>query len=108
MTSPAPDPGVYISPAQTLAEVRRIADGQIRMEGKLDRLLDDRAEDRETLADHEQRIRRQEQVGLTEADVAPMRADVEALKRSRWPLPTIAVLASLAGVAIALIPLLSR
>ncbi|MFJ5070264.1 hypothetical protein ACIQC7_28025 [Kitasatospora sp. NPDC088556] len=57
MTSPAPDAGVYISPAQTLAEVRRIADGQIRMEGKLDRILDDRAEDRETLGDHEQRIR---------------------------------------------------
>ncbi|MFE6865998.1 hypothetical protein ACFVFS_05540 [Kitasatospora sp. NPDC057692] len=37
--------------------MRRIADGQIRMEGKLDRLLDDRTEDRETLGDHEQRLR---------------------------------------------------
>ncbi len=60
------------------------------------------------VADHETRIRVVEQEALREADVAPMRADVEALKRSRWPLPTIAVLASLAGVAIALIPLLSR
>ncbi|MER5350571.1 hypothetical protein ABT093_09595 [Kitasatospora sp. NPDC002551] len=108
MTSPAPDSGVYISPAQTHAEVRRIADGQIRMEEKLDRLLDDQREHRETIADHETRIRAQERTALTEADVAGMRVDVEALKRGRWPLPTIAVLASLAGVGIALIPLLSR
>ncbi|MFJ6616689.1 hypothetical protein ACIQOW_03770 [Kitasatospora sp. NPDC091335] len=57
MTSPPPDAGVYISPAQTLEEVRRIADGQIRMEGKLDRIIDDRVEDRQAVADHEQRIR---------------------------------------------------
>lgn len=57
MTSPAPDAGVYISPAQTLAEVRRIADGQIRMEGKIDQILGDQREHRETIADHEQRIR---------------------------------------------------
>ncbi|MFE6868293.1 hypothetical protein ACFVFS_17225 [Kitasatospora sp. NPDC057692] len=43
-----------------------------------------------------------------ESEVAQLRAEVEALKRSRWPLPTIAVLASLAGVAIALVPFLSR
>ncbi|MFG2913367.1 hypothetical protein ACGF0D_10810 [Kitasatospora sp. NPDC048298] len=57
MTSPVPGAGVYISPAQTLEEVRRIADGQIRMEGKIDRIIDDRAEDRAATADHEQRIR---------------------------------------------------
>lgn len=108
MTSPPPDSGVYISPAQTHAEVRRIADGQIRMEGKLDRLLAGQEEHGAAIADHETRLRTQERTALTEADMAPLRADVEALKRARWPLPTVAALVGLAGVAIALVPLLSR
>lgn len=87
MTAPAPgaDPGVYISPAQTHAEVRRIADGQIRMEAKLDAILGDQREHRETIADHEQRIRR--------------------LEAGRWPLPTVAALTGLAALVVAAIPL---
>ncbi|MFD7410608.1 hypothetical protein [Kitasatospora purpeofusca] len=105
MTSPAPDAGVYISPAQTHAEVRRIADGQIRMEAKLDAILGDQREHRETIADHETRLRAQERTALTEADVAPLRADVEALKRARWPLPTVAALVGVAALGVSLIPL---
>lgn len=56
MSAP-PDPGVYISPAQTYAEVRAIGDRQIRMEEKLDRWLEDQVEHRATSADHEGRIR---------------------------------------------------
>ncbi|MFG3228099.1 hypothetical protein ACGF07_25405 [Kitasatospora sp. NPDC048194] len=81
MTSPAPDAGVYISPAQTHAEVRRIADGQIRMEAKLDAILGDQREHRETIADHESRIRR--------------------LEASRWPLPTIGAIVGVVGAAAA-------
>lgn len=105
MTSPTPDAGVYISPAQTHAEVRRIADGQIRMEEKLDRLLDDQREHRETIADHETRLRTQERTALTEADVSGIRTDVEALKRNRWPMATIGVLGGLAGTVVAVIAL---
>ncbi|MFF1788307.1 hypothetical protein ACFVX9_17840 [Kitasatospora sp. NPDC058243] len=85
MTSPAPDAGVYISPAQTHAEVRRIADGQIRMEAKLDAILGDQREHRETIADHESRLRR--------------------LEANRWPLPTIGAIGGLAGAAAAVIAL---
>lgn len=81
MTSPTPDAGVYISPAQTHAEVRRIADGQIRMEAKLDAILGDQREHRETIADHESRLRR--------------------LEAGRWPLPTIGALGGIAGAAAA-------
>jgi hypothetical protein len=88
VTAPIPDPGVYISPAQTHAEVRRIADGQIRMESKLDAILGDQRDHRESLTDHEARIRR--------------------LEAGRWPLPTLAALSGLAAVGIALVPLLSR
>ncbi|MCP2310562.1 hypothetical protein [Kitasatospora paracochleata] len=38
------------------------------------------------IADHETRIRAVAQSAVTEADLAPLRADVEALKRGRWPL----------------------
>lgn len=41
MSTPVPDPGVHISPAQTHAEVRHIADGQIRIKSKLDAILSD-------------------------------------------------------------------
>lgn len=88
MSTPGPDPGVYISPAQTLAEVRKIADGQIRMEGKLDRVLADQGDLRDSAADHEQRIRR--------------------LEAARWPLPTMAALIALAGLGVALLPLLTH
>ncbi|MGE7432745.1 hypothetical protein [Kitasatospora sp. NPDC001175] len=86
MTTATPPDGVYISPAQTHAEVRRIADGQIRMEAKLDAILGDQREHRETIADHEQRIRR--------------------LESARWPLPTIGVLGGLAGTVVAVIALM--
>ncbi|GAA2112386.1 hypothetical protein GCM10009759_55060 [Kitasatospora saccharophila] len=85
---PPPDLGVYISPAQTHAEVRRVADGQIRMEAKLDAILADQREHRETIADHEQRIRR--------------------LEAGRWPLPTIAALAGIGGLVLAAVPLLQH
>ncbi|WP_457028119.1 hypothetical protein [Kitasatospora sp. P5_F3] len=75
------DPGVYISPAQTHAEVRRIADGQIRMEAKLDAILGDQREHRESLADHETRLRR--------------------LEANRWPLPALGGLVSLAALVVA-------
>lgn len=102
MSTPAPDVGVYISPAQTHAEVRRIADGQIRMEEKLDRVLSNQAEQRAAIADHEARLRAQEKTALVEADISPLRADIEALKRARWPMTTIGVLAGAvaAGAAV--------
>lgn len=74
------DLGVYISPAQTHAEVRRIADGQIRMEAKLDEIIGDMRDSRDTLADHETRLR--------------------TLERGRWPLPTIAALVGGAVTAV--------
>jgi hypothetical protein len=82
------DPGVYISPAQTHAEVRRIADGQIRMEAKLDAILGDQREHRESLTDHETRLRR--------------------LEAGRWPLPALAALTGLGGLAVSLVALLAR
>lgn len=88
MTTAGADPGVYISPAQTHAEVRRIADGQIRMESKIDRWIDDQREHRETTTDHEIRIRR--------------------LEAGRWPLPALGALVSLAALAVAAYSALGR
>jgi hypothetical protein len=82
------DPGVYISPAQTHAEVRRIADGQIRMEAKLDAILGDQRDHRDSLTDHESRIRR--------------------LEAARWPLPTLGILVAVGALAISAIPLIAH
>ncbi|MGV9271338.1 hypothetical protein ACWDRR_42625 [Kitasatospora sp. NPDC003701] len=86
MTGPAPDTGIVITAAQMYEEVRRVGDGLIRLEAKLDALG---AADRDVdtrLADHESRLRR--------------------LEAGRWPLPTIGVLGGLAGTVVAVIALL--
>lgn len=78
MTTPT-DPGVYISPAQMYQEVRGLAQAVNRIESKVDSFLDETKDIRGDLSDHEQRIR--------------------TLERGRWPLPTIATLAGIAGAA---------
>ena len=44
----------------------------------------------------------------TGKDVDELRADIESLKKSRWPLPAVGALAGVAGAATGLISLLSR
>lgn len=41
----------------------------------------------------------------TDADVRELRAEIEALKRGRWPLPTLGVLAGVGGAVTGLIAL---
>ncbi|MFE5771454.1 hypothetical protein ACFQ7O_24175 [Streptomyces sp. NPDC056485] len=83
-----PDTGVYISPAQMYQEVRGLAEAVARIESKLDGILDDGKEARGLIADHEARIR--------------------TLEKSRWPLPTIGVLAGVAGAVTGALSLLGR
>lgn len=85
MTAPQ-DPGVYISPAQMYQEVRGLAQAVGRIESKIDGILDETKDIRSDLGDHEQRLR--------------------TLERARWPLPTIAALAGVAGTATGLLALL--
>ncbi|GGZ28097.1 hypothetical protein [Streptomyces nitrosporeus] len=80
------DTGVYISPAQMYQEVRSLAQAVGRIEAKLDGVLDETKDIRLDQADHEARLR--------------------ALERARWPLPTIGVLAGVAGTATGLLALL--
>jgi hypothetical protein len=44
----------------------------------------------------------------TEKELQQVRADVEALKKARWPLPTIGVLAGIAGAATGAVALFAR
>ncbi|MFD8318587.1 hypothetical protein [Kitasatospora purpeofusca] len=77
-----------ITAAQMYEEVRRVGDGLIRLEAKLDALG---AADRDVdtrLGDHEARIRR--------------------LEAGRWPLPTIAALTGVAGLGAAVVQMLTR
>jgi hypothetical protein len=82
------DPGVFISSAQMYQELRSLSDGLTRVETKLDGIgqgLNDLGKD---VADHETRIR--------------------TLEKARWPLPTIGVLAGVAGAATGAVALFAR
>ncbi|MEV0691767.1 hypothetical protein [Streptomyces sp. NPDC050388] len=83
-----PDPGVYISSAQMYQEVRDLAQTVGRIESKVDGFLDETKDIRGDLQDHELRIR--------------------TLERARWPMPTIGVLAGVAGAATGAIALFAR
>jgi hypothetical protein len=79
MTAPE---GVYISPAQTYAEVQQLVKGMGRLEEKVDRFLDEVKDVRLDVADHESRIRSLEH-GNTEAQKRDA-ARVSALERRVW------------------------
>ncbi|MQS14531.1 hypothetical protein F7Q99_20245 [Streptomyces kaniharaensis] len=83
MTSPAPTP--------TTVDLLVVL---TRLETKLDAAT-------AGIADHEIRLRTVEQSAVTETDIAQLRADVEALKRHRWPLPTIGALGGVVGAVAA-------
>ena len=80
--------GVYISTAQMYQEVRDLAQTVGRIESKVDSFLDETKDIRSDVQDHELRIR--------------------TLERARWPMPTIGVLAGVAGAATGAMALFTR
>ncbi|MGW3652226.1 hypothetical protein [Streptomyces sp. NPDC000878] len=87
MTTPDPA-GVYISSAQMYQELRSLSDGLTRVETKLDGIGQGLTDLGKDVADHETRLR--------------------TLERARWPLPTIGVLAGVAGAATGAVALFGR
>jgi hypothetical protein len=83
-----PDPGVFISNGQMYQELRSLSDGLTRVETKLDGIGQGLTDLGKDVSDHESRIR--------------------ALERARWPLPTIGVLAGVAGAATGAVALFAR
>ncbi|WP_411118977.1 hypothetical protein [Streptomyces sp. 058-1L] len=71
---------------QMYQEVRGLAQAMSRVEAKLDGVLDETKDIRGDVADHEVRLR--------------------VLEKARWPLPTVAALAGVAGTATGLFALL--
>jgi hypothetical protein len=99
-----PDPGVYIPSAQMYGELRSLSDGLTRVETKLDGIGQGLTELGKDVADHETRIRALEAMPKT-TDIEPR---VAVLERGRWPLPTIGVLAGVAGAATGAVALFAR
>ncbi|MBQ0947641.1 hypothetical protein ACFWMH_10645 [Streptomyces tendae] len=83
-----PETGVWVSNGQMYQEVRDLAQTVGRIESKIDGILDDTKDIRSDISDHELRIR--------------------TLERARWPMPTIGVLAGVAGAATGALALFAR
>ncbi|MFJ5259080.1 hypothetical protein ACIQAC_01215 [Streptomyces sp. NPDC088387] len=96
----APDPGVYISSAQMYQEMRSLHDAVTRVDSKLEALTGQAVQ----INDHENRLRVLESAPKT-VDIEPR---VASLERGRWPMPTIGVLAGVAGAATGAIALFAR
>ncbi|MGX1908989.1 hypothetical protein ACWIID_09020 [Streptomyces phaeochromogenes] len=93
MTAPN-DPGVYISSAQMYQEMRSLHDVVTRVDSKLDALAGQAVQ----INDHENRLRALEGMPKT-TDIEPR---VSGLERTRWPLPSVAVVASLGALGVTL------
>lgn len=63
---------------------REIYDAVVRLTGRVDVLIQQQSETQHDLQDHEGRLR--------------------SLEKARWPLPSLAVVCSLAALALAVIP----
>lgn len=85
MTHP-PDP--LGDPLAVRITGREIYDAVVRLTGRCDVLIEQQTATRSDVADHESRIR--------------------AVERRLWPLPSVALLLSLAALLIGLLPLLSK
>ncbi|MBA4865900.1 hypothetical protein H1V43_32060 [Streptomyces sp. PSKA54] len=94
-----PDPGVYISPAQTYQEVRDLSRKFDRIEAKLDGVLNETRDIRGDVTDHETRLRSLEK-GETELQKRET-ARIDALEKGRWPLPSVAALTALGALGVA-------
>lgn len=67
---------------------REVYDAVMSLKGSVDKLVDQHADAEKQLGDHEARLR--------------------VLERARWPLPSLAVLVSLAAAVIAAVSLLTK
>ncbi|MET9099931.1 hypothetical protein [Streptomyces antibioticus] len=104
MTGPVEPSGVYISSAQMYQELRSLSDGVTRVETKLDGIGQGLTDLGKDVADHESRLRALEAMPKS-SDIEPR---VTTLERARWPLPTIGVLAGVAGAATGAVALFAR
>ncbi|GAA4663312.1 hypothetical protein [Streptomyces youssoufiensis] len=82
--APVPDGSVIITPTEVYAEVRATHDEVKAVSAKLDALPELAGK----LADHEDRLR--------------------VLERARWPLPSLAAVTGLAGLAVGLYGLIGK
>lgn len=76
-----------------------VATGFARVEGSLSVLVERSDRNERDL----QQLRQD-----TEKDIGELRAEVEALKRNRWPIPAIGALTGIIGAAAGLLALLAR
>ncbi|GGV80521.1 hypothetical protein [Streptomyces thermoviolaceus] len=99
-----PDPGVYISPSQTYAEVQNLVKTVSRIESKVDRFLDEAKDIRQDVSDHEVRIRALEHGNTERQRAEANRADavdsrLTGVERRIWAAGGAAtILASGAGI----------
>ncbi len=78
--------------------VREIYDAVLRLTGRVDTLISQHDETRTDLKDHELRIRAIENADKKDHD---HEARLKELERNRWPLPSLALLVSLAALILA-------
>lgn len=83
----APDPGIYISPTQMYQEVRALAEGVGRIEGKLDQALRENVDLRGDIQDHEKRLREleaQPKVASVNTQVTALSTRMEKVEHQTW------------------------
>ena len=85
---------------------REIYDAVVRLTGRVDVLIEQQSSTHSEVQDHENRLRSLEHVAASKESIQDHEGRLRSLERSRWPLPSVAVLLSLGAIVIALIQLL--
>lgn len=94
MTSLDPLVGVTIT-------AREIYDGIVRLTGRVDVLIEQQSATQADVADHEGRLRTLEQRRSPSVqDHQDHEGRLRTLERARWPLPSVAVLVSIAAIVV--------
>ena len=101
MTLP-PDPQPYV-----VIGLKEVYDAVLRLQAIVERQTSQQDEHARDLSDHETRLRVVE-ASQPARNIAEIRADVERLKAGRWPLPTIAALAGIGALIVAILAFIYR
>lgn len=94
-----PLPGITIT-------TREIYDSIVRLAGRIDVLIEQQSRTHTEVQDHENRLRSLEQQVVSRKEIGDHEHRLRSLERTRWPLPSVAVVISLGAIVLTVLQII--